>query len=137
MAFSRYAALSGRDSKNGTLLFAKPAMRAQPMAGQLGEIVVRLAAPTHGIAVAEHDEVAFAVERQFVCAADLLLVEHQIDAVEPGRANAIMAAATPVFADDPDERTERAVVAHERDRRSGRSPAPSRRRIARFSTSSR
>src|SRR3974390_653677 len=59
------------------LLFAKSAMRAQAMPGQLAEIVILAPCADNGLAVAENSKIAFAIERKIVLRTNLIPVEHQ------------------------------------------------------------
>ena len=76
----RYSGVSGRDRMNGTDLLVEPAMRAQAMAGEPRKIVLLTRGTDRGIGIAEHNEVALPVERQFEPPRGICRVEHQSNA---------------------------------------------------------
>ena len=79
-------------------LLGRPAMRAQPVAGEGREIVLGRAGADHGVAVAGHHEVGLAVVGQLVFGGGRLALQHLVDAGQARTARARSAGATPVLA---------------------------------------
>ena len=114
-ARARYSALSGCDSRNGTVCSPRAAMRAQPVAGERRQIVLGRGRADHRVAVAGDDEVGLAVVGQLVSARRPRRgsAPRRCRAA-PRTARASAATGDAVLAIDPDKRAERAVMAHER-----------------------